>query len=170
MTPLETEKSPRYPDDQMATHRHQSSRETPPSHSASCPGASPECPGRGQTAAGRNAHDLFERAKAQEIDMHGERLARQYRQNLANGAYALRDLSCHMRKSLPYALKASPSTLGRFWFSVHYRVATFVLRQAHRQACRLGLTRVADTKGFLARHCGWYRWYRYFCRISRLFA
>lgn len=163
MNPIGTENHHQYLGDQMATNRGHQLHTTQP-HSASDPAAVEGCqPGRHSVAEG-STRDEFSRAKAQQICMRGEELARQCREAFLNGERAERDLIGHMYKSQPLHLRASSSRIRRFWFSVHHKVATVALRQVHRRVHQLGLTRVSDTKGFLAKHCGWYL---RFCSFSR---
>lgn len=81
----------------------------------------------------------------------------------AAGVYAVTQLSHRVQRSLPRASTSSRATLRTAWVAVHRRAADIALRQARRSVRRLGLTHVADTRGFLRAHVGWY-WS--FCDLS----
>lgn len=164
MNQTETGAHPQCQGGQKATGHGDQHLQRPPSPAASSPAGTGACPDRGRPAENRSIHAEFERAKAQCTRMRGAALESRYQAGLAAGAYADYDLSRHIRRSIPWPLQASEAILRRFWFSVHHTAALVALRQAHRAARRLGLTRVADTRGFLDRYC---RWYGHFCSLSR---
>lgn len=164
MNQTETGAHPPSPDGQRATGHGDQHHQRPSSPAASFPAVPEACPDQGRTAESRSIHAEFERAKAQCTRMRGAALESRYQAGLAAGAYADYDLSRHIRRSIPWFLQASGAIHQRLWFSVHHTAALVALRQARRAAHRLGLTRVADTRDFLARHC---RWYGHFCSLSQ---
>ena len=107
--------------------------------------------------------DEFARARAQRIRKRGAAIEASFRQWTEEGRYARHGLACHIYRSVPTHIEASPSILSRSWFAIHYKAAEFALDQADQAARRLGLKHVADTADFVARHCGWYL---SFCTIS----
>ena len=159
---LKTETDHQYQGDQTATNHAERVCGTQQPHSASDPAVPHGCQSAGHWAAAGKNNDELASAKAQRIYMHGEALKLQARPFSGVDAACYR-LTRHIDKSIPWHLQASPSTACRIWFSVHHTVAVSVLRQAHAAVCRLGLTRVPDTTGFLAEHCRWYGW---FCSFS----
>jgi len=165
MSRLQTETCHQLTDDQTAIGHDHLHGLKPSPHPASLTCETPECPNQDRTAASKNIHDLSERAKAPRIYMHAAIVESRCRASFAAGVYAERALTSHIDKSIPWHLRAKVTTLRGFWFLIHYRVAVFALRQAHRRVHQLGLTRVADRSGFLSENC---RWYDYFCSFSRL--
>ncbi len=160
---LKTETGHQYPGDQTATDRvcHSDTRQQP--HSASDHAGLHGYQSGVRSAAAENIHDESASARAQQIRMRDETLILRGLPSFSRVDAALHRLTRHIDKSIPWQFRASTAILPRFWFLVHHTVAVSVLRQVHQQVRRLGLTRVADTTGFLAEHCRWYGW---FCSFS----
>ena len=156
-----------FQDDQTATDHDYHSDIKPPLHSASNPVAYDGCLSAAHSAAGGNTRDGADIARARQIHMHGGALRRWGRvpPSFSTADAVLRHLTHHIGISIPAGLRTSPAILPRFWFSVHNKVAVSALHQAQRKVHQLGLTRVEDTKGFLAEHC---RWYGLFCSFSQV--
>lgn len=160
---LKTDTCHQYPGDQTATDHADHACGTPQPHSASDHAGLHGYQSAARLVAAENIHDESASARAQRIRMRGEALKLRSLPSLSKVDAALYRLTRHIDKSIPWQFRASTAILPRFWFSVHHTVAVSALRQVHQQVRRLGLTRVADTTGFLAEHCRWYGW---FCSFS----
>ncbi|MEO8119213.1 MAG: hypothetical protein ABI606_07815 [Rhodoferax sp.] len=99
----------------------------------------------------------FSLSTAQRKSIRAAVLARQLRQRFEAGAFAQFQVNRHIHKSLPLNLLARKTILRGFLFEVHHRVALVAYRQALRSVHQLHLTRLVDTSGFFADHCGWYQ-------------
>jgi hypothetical protein len=115
-------------------------------------------PAQGHWAAGACGSYAGASATVQEIWLRSEEelVKAGYLRDRANGVFACWDIARHMQKSLPHGCKASASIVKRFWWRVHFAVATTALRQVQREVRRLGLTHVPDTRGFVQEKCAWY--------------
>jgi hypothetical protein len=160
---METDQLPR--DTQTATSPDSSWPDAQPSQPAAAPADGTVCLSAPHWEESETADCLFERAKAQDIYMHGEALRRESELYLQDGGHAQFQLANHIHRSLPSHLRAKPTMLRKWWYSVHLAAADKALRQVVLSARRLGLTHVEDTKGFVADHCGWYV---AFCILSRM--